>query len=71
MSLGNVPMKAGGGGAKWSVSLKQGTQVSIATQGVATTTWHSHTERLINFGNSVQLHLSAFKNNRDIMNTYG
>ena len=38
MSLGNVPMKAGGGGAKWSVSLKQGTQVSIATQGVATTT---------------------------------
>ena len=65
MSLGKVPMKAGGG-AKWNVSFKQGMLVSTVTQRVAITTWHGHTERLINCGNSVQLHLPAFKNYTDI-----
>ena len=45
MSLEEVPMKAGGG-AKRNVSLEQGTQVSMATQRAATTTSHSHTEKL-------------------------
>ena len=31
MSLGKVPMKAGGGGAKQNASIEQGTQVSTAT----------------------------------------
>ena len=45
MSLGKVPMKAGGG-AKWNVSIEQGTQVSKATQRAATTTRHHHTDKL-------------------------
>ena len=45
MSLGKVPMKAGGG-AKQNASIKQGTQVSTATQRAATTTRHRHTEKL-------------------------
>ena len=45
MSLGKVPMKAGGG-AKQNVSIEQGTQVSTATQRAATTTGHRHTEKL-------------------------
>ena len=45
MSLGKVPMKAGGG-AKRNASVKQGTQVSTATQRAATTTRHRHTEKL-------------------------
>ena len=40
MGLGKVPIKAGGG-AKWNVSIKQGTQVFTAT-----TTRHRHTEKL-------------------------
>ena len=35
-----------GGGAKRNVSLEQGAQVSTATQRAATTTRHSHTEKL-------------------------
>ena len=38
-------MKAGGG-AKQNASLKQGAQVFTATQRVATTTRHRHTEKL-------------------------
>ena len=38
-------MKAGGG-AKQNASLKQGAQVSTATQRAATTTRHRHTEKL-------------------------
>ena len=38
-------MKAGGG-AKQNASLKQGVQVSTATQRAATTTRHCHTEKL-------------------------
>ena len=38
-------MKAGGG-AKRNASLKQGAQVSTATQRAATTTRHRHTEKL-------------------------
>ena len=38
-------MKAGGG-AKRNASLEQGAQVSTATQRVATTTRHRHTEKL-------------------------
>ena len=38
-------MKAGGG-AKQNASLKQGAQVSTATQRVATTSRHRHTEKL-------------------------
>ena len=38
-------MKAGGG-AKRNASIKQGTQVSTATQRVATTTRHRHTDKL-------------------------
>ena len=45
MSLGKVPMKAGGG-AKRNASIKQGKQVSTATQRAATTTRHRHTEKL-------------------------
>ena len=45
MSLGKVPMKAGGD-AKWNASVKQGMQVSTATQRAATTTRHRHTEKL-------------------------
>ena len=45
MSLGKVPMKAGGG-AKRNVSIEQGTQVSKATQRAATTTRHRHTDKL-------------------------
>ena len=45
MSLGEVPMK-GGGGAKQNASLEQGTQVSTATQIAATTTTQRHTENL-------------------------
>ena len=45
MSLGKVPMKAGGG-AKRNASIEQGTQVSTATQRAATTTRHRHTEKL-------------------------
>ena len=45
MSLGKVPMKAGGG-AKRNVSIEQSTQVSMATQRAATTTRHCHTEKL-------------------------
>ena len=36
MSLGKVPMKAGGG-ARRNASVEQGTQVSMATQRAATT----------------------------------
>ena len=43
--IDEVPMKAGGG-AKRNVSLKQGAQVSKATQRAATTTRHRHTEKL-------------------------
>ena len=42
MSLGKVPMKAGGG-AKRIASIEQGTQVSMATQRASTTTGHHHT----------------------------
>ena len=45
MSLGKVPMKAGGG-AKRNASMKQGTQVSMVTQRAATTTRHHHTDKL-------------------------
>ena len=45
MSLGKVPVKAGGG-AKRNASIEQGTQVSTATQRAATTTRHRHTEKL-------------------------
>ena len=46
MSLGKVPVKAGGS-AKQNASLKQGRQVSnLATQRVTTTTRHRHTEKL-------------------------
>ena len=45
MSLGKVPMKAGGG-AKRNASIEQGMQVSMATQRAATTTRHRHTEKL-------------------------
>ena len=45
MSLGKVPMKAGGG-AKRNASVEQGTQISTATQRAATTTRHRHTEKL-------------------------
>ena len=45
MSLGKLPMKAGGG-AQWNANLEQGTQVSTATQRVATTTSHLHTEKV-------------------------
>ena len=45
MSLGKVPMKAGGG-AKWNASVKQGMQVSTAIQRAVTTTRHRHTEKL-------------------------
>ena len=45
MNLEEVPMKAGGG-AKQNASLEQGAQVSKATQRVATTTRHCHTEKL-------------------------
>ena len=45
MSLGKVPMKAGGG-AKRNASIEQGTQVSTATQRAATTTRHRHTDKL-------------------------
>ena len=45
MSLGKVPMKAGGG-AKRNASIEQGTQVSKASQRAATTTRHRHTEKL-------------------------
>ena len=45
MSLGKVPMKAGGG-AKRNASIGQGTQVFMATQRAATTTRHRHTEKL-------------------------
>ena len=38
-------MKAGGG-AKRNASLKQGVQISMATQRAATTTKHRHTEKL-------------------------
>ena len=38
-------MKAGGG-AKRNASIEQGTQVSTATQRVATTTRHRHTDKL-------------------------
>ena len=44
MSLGKVPMKAGGG-AKRNASMEQGTQVSTATQRAATTTRHRHTDK--------------------------
>ena len=46
MTLGKVPTKAGGGGAKQIASLQQGAQVSTTTQRAATTTWHRHTENL-------------------------
>ena len=45
MSMGKVPMKAGGS-AKQDASVKQGMQVSTATQRAATTTRHRHTEKL-------------------------
>ena len=45
MSLGKVPIKAGGG-AKRNASVKQGTQVSMATQRAATTTRHRRTDKL-------------------------
>ena len=45
MSLGKVPRKAGGG-AEGNASIKQGMQVSWATQRAATTTRHCHTEKL-------------------------
>ena len=45
MRLGKVPMKAGGG-AKQIVRVMQGRQVSMATQRVAFTTRHRHTEKL-------------------------
>ena len=45
MSLGKVPMKAGGG-AKRNANIEQGTQVSTAIQRAATTTRHCHTEKL-------------------------
>ena len=45
MSLEEVPMRVGGG-AKRSVSLERGVQVSMATQRVATTTRLCHTEKL-------------------------
>ena len=51
MSLGKVPMKAGGG-AKRNASIEQDTQVSTTTQRAATTTRHRHTEKL--FGDSYQ-----------------
>lgn len=43
MSLGEGPLEAG---AKQIVSLKQGAQVSMATQRAATTTRHCHTEKV-------------------------
>ena len=43
MSLGKVPMKAGGG-AKRNATIELGTQVSTATQRAATTTRHRHWE---------------------------
>ena len=45
MSLGKVPIKAGGG-TKRNASIEQGTQVSTATQRAATTTSYHHTEKL-------------------------
>ena len=45
MSLGKVPMKAGGG-AKRNTSIKQGTQVSTVIQRAVTTTRHHHIEKL-------------------------
>jgi len=45
MSLGKVPMKAGGG-AKQNASLEQGAQLSTTTQRGATITRHHHTEKL-------------------------
>ena len=45
MSLGKVPMKAGGG-AKQNATIELGMQVSTATQRAATTTRHRHTEKL-------------------------
>ena len=39
-------MKGGGGAIKRNTSIKQGMQVSTATQRVATTTRHRHTEKL-------------------------
>ena len=45
MSLGKVPMKVSGG-TKRNASVMQGTQVSTATQRVAFTTRHRHTEKL-------------------------
>ena len=45
MRLGKVTMKAGGG-TKQNASLEPGAQVSMATQRVATTTRHHHTEKL-------------------------
>ena len=45
MRLGKVPMKAGGD-AKQNASIKQGMQVSTATQRAATTIKHRHTDKL-------------------------
>ena len=39
-------MKCGGGAIKRNTSIEQGMQVSTATQRVATTTRHRHTEKL-------------------------
>ena len=44
--LGEGACMKDSGGAKQNVSLKQGLQVSTATQKVATTTRHRHTEKL-------------------------
>lgn len=45
MSLGKVPMKAGGG-AKQNASHEQGAQISMATERAATTTRQSHTDKV-------------------------
>ena len=55
MSLGKVPMKAGGG-AKQKTSYEQGVQVSMPTKRAATTTRHRHTDKVS--GDTYQPHYS-------------
>ena len=54
--INEVPMKAGGG-AQQNASLKQGAQVSMATQRAATTTRHSHTENSVEILTNHYTHL--------------
>ena len=46
MSLGKVPIKAGGG-AQGNGSIEQGTQVSMATHRVSTTTRHRNSAEIV------------------------